>query len=216
MEEWNKTKTKIPSLLTLFFSLLFFGRRALPHSQYSWLSLRLEAENSSAAGTLDLTLLLPGLFTIFVILLNSVLLVLSVFTLLFSRPYSRKIRNLFLLIVLLALWALEGTCILFSIKTVYQGTSFLKAGNYVTLVYTFLSFAGITASYVPCVHYPAYKFKEWMNSIPAPKKEEIGKPTLSPKEENIRERDAMIDSFVSQGKRSEEEAKERKEKIRKK
>ena len=210
--EIRKKKTKLPAFIALVCSLIRFGLFALPHSQYDRLSSMVPLNGNHQGETIDWGTVIPGVLSIFAILRNSLVLIVSLSSLFLSQPYSLKRWNIFLLILYFLDVGCEAGAILYSCNLKVDGVSFIRFGNYIALVFLLLCFIAFCIIFYPCIIVPDCELKKRLDSIKLPEE----KTALSEKEKASIEREATIDAWIRQGKRSKEKGEKRKDAIRKK
>lgn len=210
--EIRKKKNKIPAVIALFCSLLRFALFALPHSQYDRLSSRTPLKEAQNGELVNWSITIPGILSIFAILRNSVVLVVSLSSLFLSQPYSHRRWNIFLLIFFVREVGCEIGVVASSFNLVIDSVSFIRWGNYLALSVNLALFIAFIAFFYPCVIKPSQELDRWRQSIPVEKQDD----KTNDKDENKYDRIARIDLFVEQGKRSKEEGEKRKDAIHKK
>lgn len=181
MTKQLRKENYIPTILSLSFSVVLFFLLLLPHSQYSLLEemTLLNDTNSIEGQPLELNLLtiIPAILTLFVILINSVIFILSVLAFFMDMLFNFHLLNKINLILASALSLLEVGYLFVGINGVFDdGTRVISFPNYITVILTVLFLISLYITYFKFVDKPYQSvMKSVKEKLALNKKEEINK-----------------------------------------
>ena len=214
MKPQLEKKNFIPVFIALGSTLLLFLFMLLPHSQYSLLgemtALNTNIDQNGNLLPLNLNTVLPAIFTLFVILISSVVFIIALLSLFMDRLYNYHFVTKILWIMYLLDVILESLYFFTGLNGVFDnGEKVIEPFNIITFIFCLLSFLAYAITYHFYIERLYKKVKNTINKTP------IDEPSHStrelPQEERIakethEEMKKTILDMLSQGKISSEEA----------
>ena len=164
MPKQLRKENYIPVVISLVFSVVLFLLFLLPHSQYSILG-EMTALNSNVTLEgeplkLNVMTVLPAIFTLFVILLNSVVFLLSVLALFMDMLFNFHLVNKINLIIASVAASLEVAYLFTGMQGVFDdGTHVIEWPNYITVILSVIALVSLYITYFKFVDKP---YKEVM------------------------------------------------------
>lgn len=181
MNRQLRKENYIPTILSLSFSVVLFLLLLLPHSQYSLLEemTLLNDTNSIEGQPLELNLLtiIPAILTLFVILINSVIFILSLLAFFMDMLFNFHLLNKINLILASVLTLLEVSYLFVGINGVFDdGLRVISFPNYITVILTVLFLISLYITYFKFVDKPYQSvMKSVKEKLALNKKVEINK-----------------------------------------
>ena len=156
MNDQIKMKQMIPDFVLLFVIALLFGLMALPHSQYSLLS-EMSILSTGGNTTLDLGIVLPSIFPLFVVLCGAATGIFALLCLIINSFYTFHFVNKVCVILGGVTGVLELLYLFFGLgNALPDGTEIIQEGNVVW--WFFIS----SALYCSCCSFALLYFKAFL------------------------------------------------------
>ena len=214
MNRQLRKENYIPVILSLSFSVVLFLLLLLPHSQYSLLEemTLLNDTNSIEGQPLELNLLtiIPAILTLFVILINSVIFILSLLAFFMDMLFNFHLLNKINLILASILTLLEVSYLFVGINGVFDdGSRVISFPNHITVIITVLFLISLYITYIKFVDKPyqsvmkSVKEKLALNKKVEINKEDQAKEIVSNMNDDMQK---TILNMLSQGKITPQEA----------
>lgn len=224
-------KEYLPDIIVCLYTAILFGLMALPHSQYALLN---EMNDLSSSETVNWTYALPGMFTLFEIMVMVATVLLGICGALSNRLYNYRFIMVLVSVFATLQTILEILYFSFAVgKTFEDGTPLIEAWNIVCFVIHILGYVAFLVTFILFVDKPYRKIREEMKNTPVeeapqrvveetpveeePKKEEKveEKKPESTQDKTINDKmEQMILEEVASGKISPDEAAEMLKKLK--
>ncbi len=167
MNDQIKMKQMIPDFVLLFVIALLFGLMALPHSQYSLLS-EMSILSTSGNTTLDLGIVLPSIFTLFVVLCGAATGIFALLCLIINSFYTFHFVNKVCVILGGVTGVLELLYLFFGLgNALPDGTEIIQAGNVVSVVLYLVGFIAYVVLFALYISKPFLEIKREMMNTPS-------------------------------------------------
>ncbi|MDD6241184.1 MAG: hypothetical protein PUA93_06365 [Eubacteriales bacterium] len=201
MNDQIKMKQLIPDFVLLLTMGLLFGLMALPHSQYQLLG-EIGSLSDGANTSPDLGILLPAVFTLFVILCGVATALFALLCLLLNSLYTFHFVNKVCAILGGITAVLELLYLFFGFgHELKDGTEIIQAGNIVTAVLFVTGFLVFLVLFLQLISKPFLAIKREMMNTPSspstPYHEEEKEEEAEPAEESRQEENEKTKSVTS-------------------